>query len=348
MIISLFSAGAKSLLGVKEDRQEIQIFPFNSKILFHNPSLFYSRFLKLLQRKYPKVLDTSMESGYLINNMIFSFPGKLDSNSGLVQNSHHLDQISHPKTWGGFNFKACFEDLLTWDNIHLVNAAKIAGFGVNTSLKDIMMPAMVILLESNVSAAMIDQEGFVSEVFWQNEPLDNLQGKTANECLSTSAIDEIISCGTIGIIEVYTNTLSEVISKFTAFAQNNGSEIKSVAILTDKNDLIDESFLSLSLAPLSVTIPEEKIKNDILLKGSLHFLEQKVLNPEKVIRIEYWSAEEQIYVFKKFEDFLSHWRSKKPVANPENEYRIYYNEGYIKRVKIKDITFEEQIMAFMF
>lgn len=340
MNINIFLSGNKTLIGLSEKANELKSFSIDSRLIFQNPQLFFLRLIKALNKLDISTKETTTD------NLILAIPGNIDPETGIVLKSRVLDKISNPLGWRGFNFKKSYQ-YLPESRIHILSSSSALAYGFKEEYDNIDLPALIISAEEELALCLINEDGSIEEQYWADETLPNFN-KTPEELLNNPGLDDIIFSGTIDICEVYTDNIIKVIKSFINLGQDSEIDLKTIALFSDKTDFIYTDRLIDAFSGIHVIIPDEDQKAAISLKGCLEYLRNANEKTSQITHIEYWARNKKVYDFTNYGQFVEHFRGAKPIANPENEYRIYYLSGRIKRLKMKYLSFEEQLKSYRF
>lgn len=343
MLIIVYTTGKKSIIGIKEDNSELINFSLDSRLLYQNPSLFFNRFIKTLNKIHP---STATEVQDNISNIVFSLNGTIDYESGIVLRSNTLNDISYPLNWDGFNFKKCFQ-LLSEDKIHILGDSSALAYGIKSYLPALKLPALIISAEEELVLSLINQDSSIEDLYWACETIPELN-RTSKDIVSNKVLDEIIFSGALDIHNEYTSNLIRVISHFLQIGKSLTINLKSIVFFSNKMDFIYLDKLINAFEGIDFIIPDQYQKNVLPLQGCIEFLSYLKSNNDKVNYIEYWMMNNKVREFTNYQEFRDHYECMKPIANPESEYRIYYANGNIKSIKMKYIDFVEQLKSYKF
>lgn len=343
MFIFLYTQGKNVLIGIKDRDLELKQFCLDSRLIFQNPSLFFTRFIKALNKIYP---PTASEKDDNLSDIVFALSGKIDYQTGIVLGSKTLNNVAYPLNWEGFNFKKSFQ-YLPENKIHTISNSLALAFGLKVQNNIINLPALIVSVEEEIALSLINKDGSVEDLYWAGETFPDLS-KTFEDLLTNPGLDDIIFSGATDIYEIYTDNIIQVFKSFLKMGQDSGIELKTIAFFSDKMDFIYTDRLINAFSGIHVIIPDEHQKASIPLKGCLEYLRSADEKTSTITHIEYWVRDNKVYNFSEYNELIEHFRGAKTIANPENEYRVYYLSGRIKKLKMKYLDFEEQLKVYRF
>jgi hypothetical protein len=344
MIVFLHTSRKNVSLGIRDEDPLLKQFCLDSRLVFQNPSLFFSRFIKALNKVYS---PTAAEKDNNISDIVFSISGRIDQETGIVLRCKTLDNISYPLNWDGFNFKKSFQ-YLPENRIHILSSSTALALGIKAHYKAIQLPALVVSIGEEIALSLIYEDKSVEDLYWTKEGLPEFGNQTAEDLLTDKGLDDIVFSGILDIYEKYTDNIIQVLNSFLKTKKDLMIDIKTIAFFSDKLDFIYTDRLIKAFEEIDVIIPDKSISAMIPLMGCLEYFEKTSKKTGQITHIEYWVKDKKVHDFTNYEQFVEHFRGSKPIANPENEYRIYYLTGRTKRLKMKYLSFEEELKAYRF
>ena len=339
MDIALYTGGRTSILGGKDFISE----EIETRLIYQNPDLVYQRLLTFLQRRFN--INTFSE----IDKMIISLSGEMDVENNKIINSYLINDLTNGRSYHGFDFNVLFDKSIPPQNIYLVNDAFTATLGVKISNPELQLPAMILTLEVGVGVGFINEDGSVLAVEWGGDLIPWLNS-TIYDSLGKFSIERILFNGSIDTYEVYSNNLITTIEYLSGkYAKNNNKGIQSVVILGDKVRYVNfaklrESFVNLSLKMIN----DSKEKNNTILAGCFGYPDYLLKSNIKVVKIEYLINNQILHSFTTFEGFVEHYIYAGKIANPENQYKIFYSNDTIETIGIGNIGSVVELNKFKF
>lgn len=337
MKISLFVSGKKTIIGIINEDDAPQVLEVDSKVLFFDPELFRDRFLLILKNSFGiQVLNKT-------DTMIFAVTGSVDAVTGDIIMSYNLNDISYGKRYEGFSFRKSFEDLVDINNIYVINDAQVAGLGVLRYLTP-ELPCLVLTNDIGLGVSLIKESGRTEAREWGSELLED--GRNFHQLLNTQSVNKMLIENRKDILGDYTECWTTALDRMIKIASDNSVEFRSVVIISERSELIIKKTIKDLFKNLRIVFPEKSVYINIFLAGC--FAVPEVKNGLRVQKIEYYSGEEKIYEFENYEDFRDHWKIFRDKTNGENEYRFYYDDMSVKKVKIRHLEREEELKQYLF
>lgn len=336
MKIALFTNGNRSILGTDEGNS----FEFESLILFQDPDLLAARFLFLVQNKL-YVEDLSK-----IEYLIFSLSGTINKENNILKKSFLLNDISRIKLYDGFNFNIAFREYFRPEQILLVNDALSLALGVNKRIKMGKFPCLVLSINDRIGVSFVSHSNNIMTAEWGGDFVATIN-KNSYEALGRESIYNLLLEKNIDVFQKYTEFLSQYIKHLNEKYAADNSQIKSVLILGEKAQYVNEKLLVNKFPHYDITvIVDNNLKNDIALKGCFSLQDFWESQNTKIIKIQYYSGQELIYEFDEFQKCLKHFISVKAISNPENYYKIFYSNKSIKIVSMKELNDVNELQLY--
>lgn len=344
MDIALYTGGKKSILGGNDNVTSTGfiIEEIESRLIYQNPDLVYSRLLTLLKKRF------NITSYSDINQIIISLSGVLDTENNKIIKSLLLNDMTNGRSYHGFNFNILFDKCIAPQNICLVNDALTATLGIKINNPELPLPAMVLTLEEGIGVGYINEDESVIAVEWGGDFIPWLKS-TIFDNLGKNSIDRILFNGAIDTYEVYSKNLIATIEYLGGkYAQNNKG-IQSVVILGDKVNYVNLIKLREVFTKLTIKlITDNDEKNNTILKGCFGYTDYLSKVNLEVINIEYLINNQVIYSFTTFESFIEHYSYAGKIANPVNQYKIFYSNNTTETIALSNISSVSELKRFKF
>ena len=120
-------------------------------------------------------------------------------------------------------------------------------------------------------------------------------------------------------------------------------------VFTEFGNIIEEKLL----APLQdiakvIFIDNENRRNKIVAVGCFEAIQNLDKEDKKVIRVDYFTEDEKIYTFNNFSEFSNHWESVYSFANEKNYYDVYFSDGSMQTITMRELKYSKAIDQFKF
>lgn len=331
---SLMKGGSK----IKQDYSVIE-----SKLLFQDPDLFEKRFLYLIKEKF------GISEYSEVSKIILALTGVVDCEKKMIHKSHILNGIALTKVYNGFRFSNNLGKIFGIEKILLLNDAFAIALGVRTLYGKLPTPVLVILIDIGIGVSFITETGSINAAEWGGEIIPGSMNKSPYQLIGGPSIDEIFFAGKVDVAKEYTQNLIKVINHISSLYRQNNPNFRSIFILSNKEEYINKNFLSENLKDYEIVFPKNIEEHYLIpLLGCYGYSDYLDSTRPKVTQIQYWSGEELIYDFSKYDDFVNHFKSAKPLAYAENYYKIYYSDKIVKQVKMKELNYESELDQYKF
>lgn len=338
MDIALFTNGQKALLGKSNGVYSI----IDPLLIFQNPDLFTDRFFFQLQRQ----LEIN-ELGE-IDKVIIALPGTHNTENNVIIKSYTLNDLSRIKIYDGFNFNFAFSNKLKPENIYLINDAFAATLGISLKLIGLQLPCIVLSIDVGVGIGFINNTKSIISTEWGFDYLPS-KGKSIHDCLGKSSIYSLLLANKINVNENYTDTLFQTIQYLVHKYSESNENVKSIVILGEKVQYIDEIKLTQKLKEYHISvIYDTDATNEIILKGCLEYPDYIASQNNKVEKIQYFTGKEMIYDFEDFQRCRQHFISVKPLSNPDNYYKIIHTDGTTQIVAMRELNDASDLERYRF
>jgi len=338
MDLSLFSNGQLTIIATSNGKE----IALESMLLFLDPDYFARRFLYQAQE------ELGIDKYSDVQNIIFALTGDVDIENKVLRKTYLLNDISRTLSYDGFSFVEAFKGEFEKNQIHVLNDAFAIALGVRVTRQDLLTPCLVVALNDGVGVSFINQSHSIISAEWGGDYLREQKG-TIHQLLGKPCLYNYLKSGAIGIKSEFTSNLVSAIRHLARRYAESNPRVKSVFLTGYNSRYINQDLLKDSIADYALVIqPDYSQFQSLAVKGCLsyplYFQEYGV----KVIRIQYFSARELIHDFESFDKCRQHYISVKPLANPENYYKIIRSDGSVEEIKIGQIAVESDLESYRF
>lgn len=338
MDLSLFSNGQLTVIGASNGKE----IALDSLLLFLDPDYFPQRFLYHVQE------ELGIESFSDVQNVIFALTGDVDNENKVLRKTYLLNDISRTRSYDGFSFEEAFRGVFEKNQIRLLNDASAIALGVRSVTPELPTPCLVVSLNDGVGVSIVNQSKSVISTEWGGDHLRELRNNIY-QLLGRPVIQNILKSGAIGVKDEFTRNLVSAIHHFAWRYSKSNPPVRSVYLTGYNSRYINMDQLKDSITDYALYIqPDYAQFQHLAIKGCLSFPAYLAEYDTKVIGIQYFSAQELIHDFESFEACRRHFISVKPLANPDNYYKILRSDGTIEEIKIGKIDGEDSLAVYRF
>jgi hypothetical protein len=206
---------------------------------------------------------------------------------------------------------------------------------------------MVLSINSGVGVSFINNSNRIVSAEWGADFVPAMN-KNIYEALGRESIYSILINKKIDVQLEYTENLIHTINYLSNKYAENNLPIKSVVVLGEKAQYVNEVMLKENLADTAVSvITDQKITNELILKGCFSYPEYSA-SKNGIIKIQYLAGQELLYDFESFEKCKQHYVSVKPLSNPDNYYKILFADGSVETVTMKSVNNVSELEKYSF
>lgn len=334
----LYSNGILTILGSSQDHYLV----IDSILLFHNPKLFEKRLISLVQNK----LNISGLTG--VEDITFALTGEMDTKNKIIKKTPLSREICRNGSFDGYAFIKNFDKYIPSNKIHLINDAFATAIGVKLSFPELSYPAMVLSLHEGVGVSFIHNHGSISTTEWGRDSVPK-QPDIIHRMLGRESLHKILSRDEINVESMYTQHLIKIIPYLAAKYEKENPKISSIFISGYNAKYINAPALSAALVDYYINVADDFSKFlSIVSTGCSHYTEfnEQYCNP--IEKIQYFSGLEFLREFPSYDDLKKHFTSVKPLANPDNYYKIFRKSGLVEEVKIGSVKDVSELEMFRY
>ncbi|GEM_PF-5587668 len=338
MEIALFTNGSKSIIGMEDNRSHV----IDSILLFQDPSLFPDRLISLMKT------HLGINNFTAVTEVIIALPAPIDTANNRIKKSPLLNDLSRVRKYDGFDFNKALTNYFPKENIFVLNDAFAVALGVSRHIGKEQLPCLVLAVNDGIGVSFINEANSIMTTEWGGDFVKSI-GKNIYDALGRDSIINLLRLRQTDINLGYTEYLSHAIEHLVQKYNQDNPPIKSVYILGEKTQYINEVQLKARLENLYITVAtDETLRKEIILNGCFSYPEYLGNRNNGITKIQYFSGEELIYDFDDFAKCVQHFISVKPICNQENYYKILYSNGSVKIVKMKELDNVEMLEEYKF
>lgn len=360
MQISLFLSGFNTIIGVRKEEETPIIKTFESSILFRHPKLFKDRLLNILNYHF------GIQNIKDVTRMVFSINGDINYEQGYILHSYFINNILRADSFNGFSFKDAFGAIIGRENVYVINDVQTISLGIVTLYPAIPRPLIVLYGAWGMGVSYINVGEHIITSDIGMDIIKDAKEFTLHKLIGKEGIEQLILNGSIDVYNDYTRNfilacdyfipkINEVINLGNSFTSEEVEKVqgtetgkRNVFIWSTAEEYLKKEKLAY-LIDGQLVFPEDELKKNLIpIIGCFHFPEYKEKLNANIQKIEYYSGKEKVYTFDEYEEFAKHWKSVHTFANPDNEYKVFYQNKALKVIKMKELGREEQLLEYKF